>query len=190
MSASTPTATSPRVLTDLLPGERVRDVLLTVGFTLALALGAQIKFFLPGTPVPISAQTLIALAGAIALGSRRAAAGGALFLGAGLAGVPWFTTTSGATVGYVVGFVVAGALLGAVAERGHLRTVPQVAGAMVVGNAVIYAFGATWLGIVTGSDAAAAVTTGVLPFLIGDAIKIAAAVAILPALWAAVGRDR
>ena len=180
-------AAQPAVLSDVLPGERVRDVLLTVGFTVAIAASAQLAFFLPGNPVPITAQTFVVLAGAIALGTTRAAIGAALFAVLGATGVPLFAAASGATVGYIIGFVVAAALLGAWASRGGVRTVRSTVAAMVVGNLVIYAFGAVWLGVFLGS-AEQGLMLGVVPFLIGDAIKLALAAAVVPTLWKLVGR--
>jgi biotin transport system substrate-specific component len=188
VSSSHPTFAQPRVLTDLLPGDRVRDVLLTVGFTLAIAGSALLYFYLPGNPVPITGQTFVVLAGAITLGAKRATAGSLLYLALGSVGLPFFAASSGATLGYIVGFAAASVLLGAWASRGGARSVPAVTLAMVVGNAVIYAFGATWLAIFTGQGAAFAVANGVVPFLPGDAVKIAAAVAVVPTLWAFVGR--
>jgi biotin transport system substrate-specific component len=188
VSSSSPTFAQPSVLTDVIPGDRVRDVLLTLGFTLAMAGSALLYFYLPGNPVPITGQTLVVLAGAIALGGKRAGAGSLLYLALGSLGLPFFATSGGATLGYIVGFAAASILLGTWASRGGLRRAPAVALAMVVGNLVIYAFGATWLGIFTGQGAAFAVEFGVLPFLLGDAIKIAAAVAVVPTLWFVVNR--
>jgi biotin transport system substrate-specific component len=189
VSSSSSTLASPSVLTDAIPGDRVRDVLLTVGFTLAIAGSALLYFYLPGNPVPITGQTFVVLAGAIALGAKRATAGSLLYLGLGSLGLPFFAASGGATLGYIVGFAAASVLLGAWASRGGARSVPAVALAMVVGNVVIYAFGATWLALFTGQGAEFAVVNGVVPFLAGDAVKLAAAVAVVPALWRFVGRD-
>lgn len=177
----------PRVLGDLLPGERVRDVVLTVGFTLAIAASAQMAFFLPGNPVPITAETFVVLAGAVALGRTRATIGALGFLGLGAVGVPAFAASSGATLGYIVGFVVASAVLGHLASAGRARTVRQVLAAMIAGNVIIWVLGTTWLAIATGMGAQAAIANGVLPFVPGAAIKIAAAAAVVPALWKLVG---
>lgn len=187
MSASSPAVAQPRVLTDLLPGERIRDVLLVVGFTLAIAASAQIAFFLPGNPVPITAETFVVLAGAVALGRTRATLGALGFLGLGAVGVPAFAASSGATLGYIVGFVVASAVLGHLAGAGYARTVPQVLGVMVLGNVIIWVLGTTWLAIVADLSAQAAIAAGIVPFLPGAAIKIAAAAAVVPALWRLVG---
>jgi biotin transport system substrate-specific component len=188
VSTSSPTLAQPRVLTDLIPGERVRDAVLSLSFTAAIAAAAQLYFYVPGNPVPYTAQTFVVLAGAIALGGKRATAGSLLYLALGAIGLPFFAASGGATLGYIVGFAVAAAVLGFWASRGGLRKAPTVALAMVVGNLVIYAFGATWLGIFTGQGAAFALEFGVLPFLLGDAVKIAAAVAVVPTLWFFVNR--
>jgi biotin transport system substrate-specific component len=115
----------------------------------------------------------------------------ALYLLVGMAGVPWFAEgKSGwqfATIGYVVGFVAAAWLVGLLAERGADRKPLRAAGLMVVGNLVIYVFGVTGLVLMTSMTPAVAVAKGVLPFLLGDAIKIIFAAALLPATWKLVG---
>ena len=187
MTAAVPVPSHPRVLTDVVPGDRVRDVVLTVGFTLAIAASAQIAFFLPGNPVPITAETFVVLAGAVALGRTRATIGAMGFLALGAVGVPAFAASSGATLGYIVGFVAASAVLGQLASAGYARTFRQVLAAMVLGNVIIWVLGTIWLAVLTGMDAPAAIATGVTPFVPGAAIKIAAAAAIVPALWKVVG---
>jgi biotin transport system substrate-specific component len=189
VSTSSPTFAQPRVLTDVLPGDRVRDVTLTLGFTVAIAAAAQLFFYLPGNPVPITGQTFVVLAGAIALGTKRASVGALLYLGLGALGLPFFAASGGATLGYIVGFALASFVLGTWASRGGARSVPAVTLAMVVGNLIIYALGATWLAIFTGQGAEFAVANGIVPFLAGDAVKIAAAVAVVPTLWRFVDRS-
>ncbi len=190
MSAANLAPSTPRVLGDVLPGDRVRDIVLTVGFTLAIAASAQIAFFLPGNPVPITAETFVVLAGAVALGRTRATVGAMGFLALGAVGVPAFAASSGATLGYIVGFVVASAVLGHLASAGYARTIRQVLAAMILGNIIIWVLGTTWLAILADMSARTAIATGILPFLPGAAIKIVAAAAILPALWKLVGDRR
>jgi biotin transport system substrate-specific component len=171
---------SALVLADLLPGARVRDSVLIGVYALAIAASAQLAVPLPGTPVPLTGQTFVVLLGAAALGTARAAIGGGIFLGIGLLGVPWFAVTSGATYGYIVGFVAAAAVVGWFAERGWLTTWSRAAVAMVAGNLTILALGAIGMMLVLGSDPSAAIAAGVVPFLVGDAIKVALATALLP----------
>ena len=183
---------SPRTLGDVVPGGLVRNVALVVGGTLFVALSALVQIPLPFTPVPLSLQTFAVLLVGAGLGSRRGAAAMALYLVAGMAGVPWFAAhQSGwafASFGYVVGFVAAGWLAGRLAEAGADRTVVKNTGLLVLGNVVIYAFGVTGLIAATGMDLGVALAKGVVPFLIGDVVKIAVAAALLPAAWKLVGR--
>lgn len=183
---------SPRTLGDVVPGGLVRNVALVMGGTLFVALSALVQIPLPFTPVPLSLQTFAVLLVGAGLGSRRGAAAMALYLLAGMAGVPWFAAhQSGwafASFGYVVGFVAAGWLAGRLAEAGADRTVVKNTGLLVLGNVVIYAFGVTGLIAATGLDLGNALAKGVVPFLIGDVVKIAVAAALLPAAWKLVGR--
>jgi biotin transport system substrate-specific component len=59
---------------------------------------------------------------------------------------------------------------------------------MVLGNAVIYAIGATWLAAAIDVPLAKAVELGVQPFLLGDALKVALAAGLFPLAWRAVER--
>jgi biotin transport system substrate-specific component len=141
-----------------------------------VGLSAQVAIPLPFTPVPLSLQTFAVLLVGAVLGSRRGAASMALYLLAGVAGVPWF--------------VVAAWLVGRLAERGVDRHVLPSIGLMVLGNLAIYAFGVPGLMLATGMSLVSALTLGVLPFLVGDAVKIAVAAGLLPAAWKLVGSRR
>lgn len=179
-SSSVPAGRFVPVIADRFASTRVRDVAFIVGFAVAIALSAQVAFPLPGTPVPVTGQTFAVLLGAAALGPRRAIIGTALFLGAGLAGVPWFAITGGATLGYIAGFVVAAAVVGTLARRGWVNTFRGAAAAMIVGNLVIYSLGVTVLALVTGMAFTQAFMLGAVPFFLGDAVKIALATVTLP----------
>lgn len=178
----------PTVLADLLPGTWVRDVLLVVGYVAAIAASAQVAVPLPFTPVPISGQTFAVLLGAAALGSTRSVVGASAYLALGVAGLPLFTAASAVTFGYIIGFVVAAAVVGWLAERGFDRTLPRAAASMVAGNLLIYAAGVPYLAVAAGLDVQAAFAQGVLPFVPGDAVKLALATALLPGAWALTGR--
>ena len=188
------TSVSPRTLADVIPGGLVRSIALVVGGAVLVGLSAQVVIPLPFTPVPLSLQTFAVLLVGAALGSWRGLASMALYLLVGIAGVPWFADgNSGwqlASIGYLVGFVAAAWLVGLLAERQADRRFLSAAGAMVLGNLVIYVFGVAGLLIMTPFDLPTAIAKGVVPFLIGDAIKIVAAAALLPATWKAVNARR
>jgi biotin transport system substrate-specific component len=186
-SPASPSVRRGVVLADLLPGALARDVALAGGFALAIGLSARLALPIPGTPVPVTAQTLVVLLGAAVLGARRAGLGAVAYLALGLAGTPWFTATGGATLGYIVGFIAAAAVVGRLAATTGTRSVLGTAGLMALGNLVIYAFGVSFLALYLGIGAVEALTLGAVPFLIGDAVKVAIAAALLPASWRMVG---
>lgn len=182
------------VLADLIPGKLNRDIALVVGGAGLTGIAAQIVVPVPGSPVPMTAQTFVALLLGATLGWQRSGASMLLYLLAGAAGVPWFQHGSfglvGPSAGYVVGFVFAGALVGALASRGGDRTPVRTAATMVLGNVVIYAFGVPWLMATASFDLPTALDKGVLPFLAGDMIKIVVAAGLLPGIWALVDKAR
>ncbi|GAA3129599.1 biotin transporter BioY [Planomonospora alba] len=178
-------AARPAVLSDLIPGARVRDAALVVGGAALTGLAAQLT--VPMWPVPVTGQTLAVVLVGAALGMNRAVLSMALYLLAGVAGVPWFAEGAsgfgGPTFGYVVGFVAAAAIVGRLAERGGDRTAARTVGTMVLGNLTIYAFGLPVLMATLGLGLGEALAAGVVPFLVGDAVKIAFAAGLLPAAW-------
>jgi biotin transport system substrate-specific component len=182
----------PRVLADLVPGGLLRDVVLIGGAAALTGIAAQVA--IPLWPVPITLQTLTVLLAGAALGPMRGGAAMLLYLGAGMAGVPWFSDqTSGwgfPSFGYVIGFVLAAVLVGAMARRGADRTVGGTVATMILGNLVIYAIGVPYLALAIGVDLAEAVALGALPFLVGDGLKILLAAGLLPAAWRLSGEGR
>lgn len=181
---------APLTFADRFATSRSRSIAIVTGFALLTALAAQISFHIPWTPVPITGQTFAVLLSGAALGLRRGAASQALYVTLGAIGLPFYASgdggwsaATGATAGYLVGFVLAAAVVGALAERRHDRTLLTSVPAMLTGTAVIYLCGAWWLAHDLHVSAAKAVEFGITPFIIGDAIKLVVAGAALPAAW-------
>lgn len=180
----------------------LRAALLCVGFSAFVAAMAQVSILLPFTPVPITGQTLAVLLAGVALGPRLGFGALVLYLTEGAAGLPVFAggaagpaVFAGPTGGYLVAFPLAAALAGALAVRGWDRRPVWTAGAMLGGALLIFGFGATWLGVwlaLAGkfTSLAAVLQMGVLPFLPGEALKIALATVLLPTAWRLVGRGK
>ncbi|GAA3829352.1 biotin transporter BioY [Streptomyces phyllanthi] len=192
---STAAASSARpgaVLADLLPATRVRDIALVLGGAALTGLAAQISVPVPGSPVPVTGQTFAALLVGTALGAGRGFLSLAVYALAGMAGMPWFAGgTSGYTApsfGYILGMLLAATVVGALARRGGDRSVPRMAGTMLVGEAIIYAIGVPYLAFAADMSLTAAIAAGLTPFLIGDALKAALAMGVLPAAWKLAGR--
>jgi biotin transport system substrate-specific component len=167
----------------------LRDLTLIVFGAIFVGILAQVKIPLPFTPVPLTGQTFAVLLVAAALGSKRGAAAMVLYIVLGSFGLPVFaggasgmTYLTGATLGYLIGFVIAAYVTGLLAERGLERSIETSIVPFLVGTIIIYLCGVTWLGIILGSFSKA-ITLGLVPFLIGDAIKLVAAALALPAAW-------
>jgi biotin transport system substrate-specific component len=180
---------------------RVASVLF---ITVLTAAAAQISFPLPFTQVPFTFQPMIVLVGGLVLGSRLGLASQALYLLAGIAGLPVFAASVtlppgafrllGPTGGYLMAYPLAAFAVGYLAERGWARRYATSVAAMLVGLGIIYLAGTIWLAyfarLVSGSAAVgltAALASGVYPFVLADLAKLAAAAGITPGLWRLTG---
>ena len=167
----------------------LRNTILILCGALLVALLAQIEIPLPFTPVPITGQTFgVLLVGAL-LGSKRGAASLASYLAMGVIGLPFFaggaqglSILTVATGGYLIGFVLAAYMIRLLAERGWERNIRTSLIPFLLGTIIIYICGVTWLSVVLGSFSKA-IAAGLLPFLVGDAIKLIAASLVLPGAW-------
>ncbi|HEY5274748.1 MAG TPA: biotin transporter BioY [Acidimicrobiales bacterium] len=193
MSSNLAAARRPIVLADLVPGVVARDIGLVIaaaGITGALA---QITVHIPGTPVPMTGQTLGVLVSGCALGARRATAAMLAYALFGFIGVPWFAGGQhgyvGANAGYLLGFVLAGFLCGVVAERGADRRVIGAIPAMLLGEVAIYAIGVPWLAVDLHVGIGKAISLGFNPFVAGDATKAAIGALVLPSAWHFVNKQ-
>lgn len=170
----------------------VVSLILIVAFANLTAVTASVSIPLePFSPVPITLQTLAVLLSGALLGSRAGALAQLVYLAEGLAGLPvgaggnsglpWLM---GPTGGYLIGFVAAAFVTGLMVERGWGKGIWRLAVAMVFGNLVIYVLGVARLDQFLDGGVQAAFVAGVLPFLVGDALKIAVAAGVVPsARW-------
>lgn len=200
MSALNPTVGRPGVLADLIPGHGamvvVRDALLVVGGAAFTGLAAQVSFTIPSiSPVPYTLQTFAVLLVGASLGSVRGLASMALYVAAGLAGVPWFADAASGfdaarvTVGYLAGFIAAAALVGYLSSRGNDRRFVSSTAEMFLGTLVIYAFGVPVLMSALDVNLATGLEYGLYPFVITDTIKVLAAAGLLPLAWKLLKRS-
>lgn len=171
----------------------LRWALLLVGGTAFLAASARIAVLVPFTPVPITGQTLAVLLVGALYGSRLGGATLLAYLTEGLGGLPVFAGGTagpavllGPTGGYLLGFVVAAVIVGWLLERHALPPLPATAVAFLIGDIVLMTVGTFWLARFVGYGHAWA--AGVLPFIPGEAIKIAVATAVLSSGRALLGR--
>ena len=188
--------TRPLVLADLVPAVRARNVGLVALGVLFTALLAQVSIPVPGSPVPITGQTLAVVLTAAALGPVRGVAVQAAYIVAALVGLPFYSEASGgvdvvfgATGGYVIGFIPAAYLIGLAARRGADRQPLKAAPLFVAGQAVIFAVGVPWLALSAGLSAGQALDAGFYPFVLGGLVKAVVAAGVLGGAWRLVRRS-
>jgi biotin transporter BioY len=159
------------------------DLGLVVGFSLFTGLMAHVAIPLPFTPVPITGQTFAVLLCGALLGARLGTATMLLYITEGTLGLPVFAVApaNAATYGYLAGFVAAAFVVGWFADMGWTQDLPRTVIAMIAGEAAIYFFGLLWLAHFVPESKV--LDFGLFPFLIGDAIKLAAAAIVVPAGW-------
>jgi len=176
---------------------RIAAVLFVTALT---AAAAQISVPLPFTPVPFTLQPMVVLLGGAALGSRLGMSSQALYLLAGVAGLPVFAASPvlpqglgrllGPTGGFLLSYPVAAFVTGWLAERTYDRRYLTSILAMSCGLAIIFACGVAWLAWFAQPaplGLSVALRTGLYPFLPADILKILLASAILPGVWTFVG---
>lgn len=167
-------------------------------------LWASAKVQVPFWPVPMTMQTFAVLVIGAAYGWRLGGVTMLAYLAEGAVGLPVFAHggglayLAGPTGGYLVGYVPAAMLVGWLAERGWDRSLPRTWAAMLMGDVIVFAAGLAWLtpflamakdlGGMTALQTA--VASGVTPFLLGDALKIALAGTLLPVVWRGLSRQR
>ena len=176
---------------------RLKQVVLVILGIAALALAAKIK--VPMWPVPMTLGTFAVLTVGAAYGPRLGLVTILGYMIVGALGFDVFAGSSaeaygltymlGGTGGYLLGYVLAVLALGVMARAGWDRSAQKMAGAMLLGNALIYVPGLIWLGMLYGWDKPI-LQWGLTPFLLGDAVKLALAAVLLPAAWHLVGRAR
>ncbi len=166
-----------------------KKLALAFGMACLVGLLAQVRFYIPWSPVPITGQTFAVLLAGVIMGRWWGGVSLAIYAGLGFAGVPWFSGWAsglGATGGYVIGFIIAVLFLGYFTDKYiRSRSFFSMLGLMLFANfALIYIPGLIWLGVWlnlvggTPTTIAAVVTMGALPFIAGDILKAVAAAAI------------
>ncbi|RWE55619.1 biotin transporter BioY [Mesorhizobium sp.] len=171
------------------------QLLLAIVGTLVLTLSAKTRVLLG--PVDISMQTLAVFLIAAAFGMRLGVATLLLYLAEGAMGLPVFQGTPekgigvaymlGSTGGYLAGFVVMAAIVGWAADRGWDRHPIKLFNAILVAEIVMMAMGFAWLALLIGPEKSW--QFGVVPFIVGDLIKVGLAASLVPAAWSLLKRS-
>lgn len=153
---------------DIITDKRTVSLVGVAFFMFAALLGAYVRIPVPGTPIPITMQTFFVLLSGAVLGRRL----GSLSMIGHFAVAGWMAVC-GPTAGYFLGFIAGSYIIGTMLERNF-----SVLVSFIIGNLVVYLFGALWLVCAWRMDPVTAVSIGVLPFIPGDAMKLIAAAVI------------
>jgi biotin transport system substrate-specific component len=173
--------------------------LFIVGGVGVIALLAQIAIPVPGSPVPVTGQTLAVLLIGTTYGARLGVITFATYLLAGVAGAPIFAPSAtsanhgidrliGATGGYLVGMLVASLVLGYLADRKADQKFRTSFPALLLGDAIIFTFGLLWLQQTLDLSWSKTIAAGFTPFILGEALKIAITATSLPLIWRRISR--
>ncbi|WP_298200806.1 biotin transporter BioY [Desulfosporosinus sp.] len=136
---------------------------------------------IPMQPVPITLQTLFTGLAGVLLGGYAGALSQVVYVLLGVIGLPVFSggkaglgTLMGPTGGYLIGFIVAAYVIGKMVEAKKELGLAWLGLSLVVGNLVIYTLGVAQLSLVAHLSIPKALLAGVVPFLVGDVLKLVA----------------
>jgi biotin transport system substrate-specific component len=177
---------------DLVGEEAVENVVRAALLAALTGAFAYVSFPNPVSPVTISLQVLGVFLAGLLLGPVWGSLSMVLYLAAGAVGAPVFAGGSsgvgslvGQSGGYLWSYPVAAFAVGAIAHGGlelrdpAERSLVRLVGAMVVGTAIIYAFGVVGLSLVLDLSLREAFVAGAVAFIPAEAFKIAAAIGIV-----------
>ena len=161
------------------PGSNLKPLVFAALFAALTAAVAPFKIPLGFTPVPITLQTLVVLMSGAMLGPYYGALAMILYVVVGALGLPVFAgggsgigAILGPTGGYLISYFIAAFVIGKYLwARKNPKYLDYVI-AMIAGTIIIYALGAGWGMLVTGLGVMAILVGWVLPFIIGDTIKL------------------
>jgi len=134
---------------------------------------------IPVYPVPFTLQTLFTYLSAMLLGSKIGALSQIIYLFLGIVGLPVFAAGKagpgillGPTGGYLCGFVISAYVMGFLVEKKNIKKLGSFILVGIIGLIIINFCGAIQLYIVTQLNLKAVLLTGVIPFMVGDLVKI------------------
>ena len=174
----------------------IRDMIITAMFTAILCVVAP--FSISIGQIPLTLATLIIYLTAGLFGWKYGVISVGLYVLLGAIGIPVFTNfeggfhkIAGVTGGYIIGYIPCALVIGRInGASGNKRyNSLTYAFGMVIGTALLYTCGTAWFTFQTGGSVATALALCVVPFLIGDTIKIVLACIIAPKLRSALSRS-
>ncbi|MGN1163300.1 MAG: biotin transporter BioY [Candidatus Ornithospirochaeta sp.] len=152
--------------------------ILTALFSALVAAGAFIK--IPMFPVPMTLQTLFVFLSGLLLPPVASFSSLLIYIVLGAVGLPIFTSGGGLaallgpTGGFIFGFLLS-APVGSLLAKKKRDSVWWNLFVLLVMEVLMYVVGIVWLKIKLDATWAKAFSVGLVPFIVGDAVKIAVA---------------
>lgn len=158
-----------------------KEIVLSALFTALIIISGYISIQVPFSPVPITGQTLAIMIIGMLLSVRMVSFSVGTYILLGAIGLPVFSgfrgglsVLVGPTGGYIIGFLVGAIVISLL--KGDGKSLPRMVLAGFVGGIlVIHLMGASWLGFQLQRSFTEAAMLGSIPYLIGDALKLALA---------------
>lgn len=174
---------------------RIQDGLIIISGVIGMMLLSKVSFYLPFTPVPITAQSLGILIIGASFGMKRAFVASLIYVGAGVCGLPIFSggkfgllAITGPTGGYIIGFIIAATVMGLLGNKQKDRKFISSILIFVLGHIIIFSFGLLWLLNFVSIEKVFAL--GLYPFIPGMIVKTFLAGSISPLLWSVFNKRR
>jgi len=174
---------------------KIRPFIRAALFAALTAIGAWLR--LPFSPTAITLQFFFAVMAGILLGETYGALSQLLYMALGLLGLPIFSSGGGfanvlqPSFGFLVGLVAAAWVAGRLSGRS--RSSLRIAGACVASLAILYCIGLPYMAMILSIHSGQSLSfsrllwIGMLPFLPGDAVKIALCCLLCPRIIARLG---
>lgn len=155
-----------------------RRILLVAFFTALIIVGSFIRIPLP--PVPITLQTLFVLLAGYMGGPEVALMSVGIYLFLGAIGLPVFSGGGGFALffGPTGGYLLALLPAALIAGFGGFKRIWRMVLFGILATIVIYLGGVSWLKHLLSISLSQAIAVGMLPFLVGDGIKLGLAIAL------------
>ncbi len=148
---------------------------------LAALICVLAPFSFPAGAIPISLTTLAIYIVSCTVGRKYALPAVVIYILLGAAGLPVFSSFTGGfqclaglTGGYIIGYIPCTIIISALTDKFENKKIVYPL-SMILGTLICYAFGTIRYMQVAECGLLTALTVCILPFLIGDAVKIAAA---------------
>ena len=176
--------------------EKTKKITMIGLMTAVTCILGPLSLPLPFSPVPITLTNFAVFLSIYILGMKYGTISLLIYLALGTIGLPVFSSFSGGlgklagpTGGYLFGFIFLALIHGFFMLRFHKKTFASIIG-MTLGMIACYLFGTIWLALHMSLTFKAALMIGVIPYLPGDAVKIALAAIIGPKLSRAIQKTQ